>query len=106
MGAYFYLKELTFALPSYDTIQKVFGNFQSGIAASTYGVYTIRIFIDRHCSYRVLVAGISTTPLLNNNGDIQNDASGVSYGARWLARGDFMVLVFYNKAWYIQSLSY
>lgn len=98
--------DLTFAIPSYDTIQKVFGNFQSGIAASTYGVYTIRIFIDRHCAYRVLVVGTSTTPLLNNNGDIQNDASGVSYGARWLAKGDFMVLVFYNKAWYIQSLSY
>lgn len=98
--------DLTFELPLYDTIQKVFGNFQSGIAASTYGVYTIRIFIDRSCSYRVLVAGTSTTPLLNNNGDIQNDASGVSYGARWMARGDFMVLVFYNKAWYIQSLSY
>lgn len=98
--------DLTFELPLYDTIQKMFGNFQSGIAASTYGVYTIRIFIDRAGSYRVLVAGTSTTPLLNNNGDIQNDASGVSYGARWMARGDFMVLVFYNKAWYIQSLSY
>ena len=98
--------DLTFELPLYDTIQKVFGNFQSGIAASTYGVYTIRIFIDRYCSYRVLVVGTSTTPLLNNNGEIQNDASGTNYGARWLARGDFMVLVFYNKAWYIQSLSY
>lgn len=98
--------ELTFELPSYGTIQKMFGNFQSGIAASTYGVYTIRIFIDRRCSHRVLVAGTSTTPLLNNNGDIQNDASGVSYGARWMARGDFLVLVFYNKAWYIQSFSY
>jgi len=98
--------DLTFELPLYNTIQKVFGNFQSGIAASTYGVYTIRIFIDRHCSYRVLVVGTSTTPLLNNNGDIQNDASGTNYGARWMARGDFMVLVFYNKAWYIQSFSY
>lgn len=98
--------DLTFELPLYDTIQKVFGNFQSGVAASTYGVYTIRIFIDRSCSYRVLVVGTSTTPLLNNNGEIQNDASGTNYGARWLARGDFMVLVFYNKAWYIQSLSY
>ena len=98
--------DLTFELPSYGTIQKIFGNFQSGIAASTYGVYTIRIFIDRTCSYRVLVAGTSTTPLLNNNGDIQNDASGTNYGARWMARGDFLVLVFYNKAWYIQSFSY
>ena len=98
--------DLTFELPSYGTIQKMFGNFQSGIAASTYGVYTIRIFIDRSCSHRVLVAGTSTTPLLNNNGDIQNDASGVSYGARWMARGDFLVLVFYNKAWYIQSFVY
>lgn len=98
--------DLTFSLPLYDTIQKMFGNFQSGIAASTYGVYTIRIFIDRSCSHRVLVAGTSTTPLLNNNGDIQNDASGVSYGARWMARGDFLVLVFYNKAWYIQSFVY
>lgn len=97
--------DLTFELPLYDTIQKMFGNFQSGIAASTYGVYTIRIFIDRYCSYRVLVAGTSTTPLLNNDGEIQNDASGTNYGARWMARGDFMVLVFYNKAWYIQSLS-
>ena len=98
--------ELTFQLPLYDTIQKMFGNFQSGVGASTYGVYTIRIFIDRSCSHRVLVAGTSTTPLLNNNGDIQNDASGVSYGARWMARGDFLVLVFYNKAWYIQSFVY
>lgn len=98
--------DLTFELPLYSTIQKMFGNFQSGIAASTYGVYTIRILIDRNCSRRVLVAGTSTTPLLNNNGDIQNDASGVSYGARWMARGDFLVLVFYNKAWYIQSFSY
>lgn len=97
--------DLTFELPLYDAIQKMFGNFQSGIAASTYGVYTIRIFIDRYCSYRVLVAGTSTTPLLNNDGEIQNDASGTNYGARWMARGDFMVLVFYNKAWYIQSLS-
>lgn len=98
--------DLTFELPLYDTIQKMFGNFQSGIASSTYGVYTIRILIDRYCSYRVLVVGTSTTPLLNNNGEIQNDASGTNYGARWMARGDFMVLVFYNKAWYIQSLSY
>ena len=98
--------DLTFELPSYGTIQKMFGNFQSGIAASTYGVYTIRIFIDRHCSHRVLVVGTSTTPLLNNNGGIQNDASGTNYGARWMASGDFLVLVFYNKAWYIQSFSY
>lgn len=98
--------DLTFELPLYGTIQKVFGNFQSGIEASTYGVYTIRIFIDRNCSYRVLVVGTSTTPLLNNNGEIQNDASGTNYGARWMARGDFLVLVFYNKAWYIQSFSY
>ena len=84
----------------------MFGNFQSGVSASQYGIYTIRIFIDRYCSYRVLVAGTSTTPLLNHNGDIQNDASGVSYGARWMSRGDFMVLVFYNKAWYIQSFVY
>lgn len=97
--------DLTFELPLYDTIQKVFGNFQSGVAASTYGVYTIRIFVDRYCAYRVLVVGTSTTPLLNNDGNIQNEASGVSYGARWLSKGDFMVLVFYNKAWYIQSLS-
>ena len=98
--------DLTFQLPLYDTIQKMFGNFQSGVGASTYGVYTIRIFIDRSCSHRVLVAGTSTTPLLNNNGDIQNDASGSNYGARWMARGDFLVLVFYNKAWYIQSFVY
>ena len=98
--------DLTFELPLYSTIQKMFGNFQSGVAVSTYGVYTIRLLIDRNCSRRVLVAGTSTTPLLNNNGDIQNDASGVSYGARWMARGDFLVLVFYNKAWYIQSFSY
>ena len=98
--------DLTFELPQFSTIQDMFGNFQSGVSASQYGIYTIRIFIDRYCSYRVLVAGTSTTPLLNHNGDIQNDASGVSYGARWMSRGDFMVLVFYNKAWYIQSLSY
>ena len=97
--------DLTFELPQFSTIQDMFGNFQSGVSASQYGIYTIRIFIDRYCSYRVLVAGTSTTPLLNHNGDIQNDASGVSYGARWMSRGDFMVLVFYNKAWYIQSLS-
>ena len=98
--------DLTFELPQFSTIQDMFGNFQSGVSASQYGIYTIRIFIDRYCSYRVLVAGTSTTPLLNHNGDIQNDASGVSYGARWMSRGDFMVLVFYNKAWYIQSFSY
>lgn len=97
--------DLTFELPLFSTIQGMFGNFQSGVSASQYGIYTIRIFIDRYCSYRVLVAGTSTTPLLNHNGDIQNDASGVSYGARWMSRGDFMVLVFYNKAWYIQSYS-
>ncbi len=97
--------DLTFELPQFSTIQDMFGNFQSGVSASQYGIYTIRIFIDRYCSYRVLVVGTSTTPLLNHNGDIQNDASGVSYGARWMSRGDFMVLVFYNKAWYIQSLS-
>ncbi|WP_290384078.1 hypothetical protein [Parabacteroides goldsteinii] len=97
--------DLTFELPQFSTIQDMFGNFQSGVSASQYGIYTIRIFIDRYCSHRVLVAGTSTTPLLNHNGDIQNDASGVSYGARWMSRGDFMVLVFYNKAWYIQSLS-
>lgn len=97
--------DLTFELPLHDTIQNVFGNFQSGLAASTYGIYTIRIVIDRYCAYRVLVAGTSTTPLLNNDGNIQNDASGANYGARWLSKGDFMVLVFYNKAWYIQSLS-
>lgn len=97
--------DLTFELPQFSTIQDMFGNFQSGVSASQYGIYTIRIFIDRYCSYRVLVAGTSTTPLLNHNGDIQNDVSGVSYGARWMSRGDFMVLVFYNKAWYIQSLS-
>lgn len=97
--------DLTFELPQFSTIQDMFGNFQNGVSASQYGIYTIRIFIDRYCSYRVLVAGTSTTPLLNHNGDIQNDASGVSYGARWMSRGDFMVLVFYNKAWYIQSLS-
>jgi len=97
--------DLTFELPLEDTIQKVFGNFQSGTAASTYGVYTIRLFMDRYCAYRVLVAGTATTPLLNNDGNIQNDAAGASYGARWLSKGDFMVLAFYNKAWYIQSLS-
>ncbi|WP_241682228.1 hypothetical protein [Parabacteroides goldsteinii] len=97
--------DLTFELPQFSTIQDMFGNFQSGVSASQYGIYTIRIFIDRYCSYRVLVAGTSTTPLLNHNGDIQNDVSGASYGARWMSRGDFMVLVFYNKAWYIQSLS-
>nr|DAZ44869.1 MAG TPA: Minor structural protein putative tail fiber [Caudoviricetes sp.] len=97
--------DLTFELPLFSTIQGMFGNFQSGVSASQSGIYTIRIFIDRYCSYRVLVAGTSTTPLLNHNGDIQNDASGVSYGARWMSRGDFMVLVFYNKAWYIQCYS-
>lgn len=97
--------DLTFELPSHSTIQSMFGNFQTGVAASTYGVYTIRIFIDRYCAYRVLVVGTSTTPLLNHNGDIQNDVSGANYGARWLSKGDFMVLVFYNKAWYIQSFS-
>lgn len=109
-GSFFLFRDLkadlTFELPTFSTIQSMFGNFQSGVSASQYGLYSIRILIDRYCSYRVLVAGTSTTPLLNNNGEIQNDASGTNYGARWMARGDFMVLVFYNKAWYIQSLSY
>lgn len=98
--------DLTFSLPSHSTIQSMFGNFQSGVSATRYGVYTIRVFVDRACSYRILVAGTSTTPLLNQNGDIQNDASGTSYGARWMGRGDFAVLVYYNEAWYIQCLSY
>ena len=97
--------DLTFELPLASSIQDMFGNFQSGVAATTYGFYTIRILIDRACYYRVLVVGTSTTPLLNHNGDIQNDASGVSYGARWMSKGDFLVLVYYNKAWYIQSFS-
>lgn len=96
---------LSFELPSHATIQSMFGNFQSGISASVYGVYTIRVFVDRYCGYQVLVTGTSTTPLLNHNGDVQNDYSGTSYGSRWLSKGDFMVLVFYNKAWYIQSFS-
>ena len=108
-GSFFLFRDLkadlTFELPTFSTIQSMFGNFQSGVSASQYGLYSIRILIDRYCSYRVLVAGTSTTPLLNNDGEIQNDASGTNYGARWMARGDFMVLVFYNKAWYIQSLS-
>lgn len=108
-GSFFLFRDLkadlTFELPTFSTIQSMFGNFQSGVSASQYGLYSIRILIDRYCSYRVLVAGTSTTPLLNNDGEIQNDASGTNYGARWMARGDFMVLAFYNKAWYIQSLS-
>ena len=108
-GSFFLFRDLkadrTFVLPTFSTIQSMFGNFQSGVSASQYGLYSIRILIDRYCSYRVLVAGTSTTPLLNNDGEIQNDEPGTNYGARWMARGDFMVLVFYNKAWYIQSLS-
>lgn len=67
----------------------------------------ITIFNNRWSTQEISVEGVSTAPLVDQNGEVSNHGNTESgiYGSRRLGKGDCLKLAFHNNMWYTMFYS-
>lgn len=94
--------DITVNLPSDSAIKSEFGYFNSGHAVVDNSAIIIILLVTKWATGRIYVAakGGTNNNIINENGDTINEASGSNTGF-WMGKGDSVILMYFNKNWYI-----